>query len=205
MILDLATMRERYAMQVHGVLHCGAHLAEEAASYEANGMTPVTWVEANPAVIPLIQANIADMPDQRVVCALLWDRDGVVLPFHVTNYDGMSSSVLEFGTHPEFSPDTVVVDVLKLPSCTIDTLVAGYGVVANFLVMDLQGVELHALEGARTFMAGVDYVMSEVNCAQVYKGADQVEQLDAFLAGFERVDTSWVGDQGWGDALWVRR
>jgi hypothetical protein len=123
----------------------------------------------------------------------------------VTNYDGMSSSVLAFGTHPTFSPDTVFVKEEVLLSATLDRLVAENRITGcNFLSMDLQGAEMLCLRGATKFMESVDYVMSEVNTAEVYVGCAKLPELDEFLAGFTRVATHMVGEQGWGDALWLR-
>lgn len=205
MLMSLAELVDKYRMEVSGVLHVGAHLAEEADVYEGLGMHDVWWVEANPAVIPVIEERLSILyPTQKLVQGLVYAVNGVLLDFNVTNYDGMSSSILEFGTHPSFSPDTVFVDKLKLVSTTIDTIVRENDVKANFLVMDLQGAELLALQGATEFLYDVDYIMTEVNQDQVYVGCAQVGELDEYLDAFNRVETYWVPGQGWGDALYVR-
>ena len=51
----------------------------------------------------------------------------------------------------------------------------------------------------------LDYVISEVNRADVYKNCTRVEQLDELLGSYnlKRVETSWDGST-WGDALYVR-
>lgn len=209
--MPLDQLIRRYGLTINGVLHCGAHLAEEAPQYHELGVGPVWWVEANPAVIMTIKGVLTAYPGQRVIEALLWSEGGQVKTFHRSNYRGMSSSLLAFGTHPTFSPDTVFVDDLQMVTRTIDDLVQERAVshrdsiVANFLNMDLQGVEGPVLRGATEFLEGVDYVMSEVNREEVYLGCTRIEELDALLAGFERVETCWVPDQGWGDGLWIRR
>ena len=204
-MLDLGELVATYDMKINGVLHVGAHLAEEASTYHDLGAGNVTWVEANPAVMPQINEVLAHYPGQRVIQALVYSEDGAWLDFNVTNFDGMSSSILEFGDHRVLYPDTVFVDKVKLHTSTIDSIADVYGVAANFLLMDIQGAELHALKGATRFLQSVDYVMSEVNDAEVYVDCAKVWELDAVLAGFERVATHWVGDQHWGDGLWVRR
>lgn len=204
MLLELPALVSRYKMGITGVLHCGAHLGEEAAIYHSLGVNDVWWVEGNPQVIPQLRAHL-DRYGQKLIEALVFSKDNVEIDFNVTNYDGMSSSILEFGTHPQFSPDTVFVDKLRLKAWTIDTLVSMFEVKANFLNMDLQGAELHALWGGTNFIQGVDYIMTEVNREQVYVGAAQVSELDALLVDFERMETYWVPGQGWGDACYVRR
>lgn len=220
MLLDLEHLVTKYDMKVTGVLHAGAHLAEEAPLYaRLFPDAPVLWVEANPAVQTKIRQTLNRYPGQVLWQGLLWSQDGVDLPFNVTNYDGMSSSILEFGTHPEFSPDTVFVDRLTLPTITIDTLLdmhaaavetAGCGLdpsALNLLNMDLQGVELDCLAGAERTLHQIDYINSEVNTADVYVGCTKLPELDHYLSGygFERVETSIVPGQGWGDALWIRQ
>lgn len=206
MLMSLPDLAARYDMKVTGVLHLGAHLAEEAATYNELHMHDVWWVEANPGVLAMIERNIWQYPTQKLIHGLIYDIPFVEHSFNITNYDGMSSSILEFGTHPEFSPDTVFVDTIKMKTTTVDTIVADHKIKANFLNMDLQGAELLALRGARHFLPGVDYVMTEVNKKEVYKDCARISDIDTELArhGLARVETYWVPGQGWGDALYVR-
>lgn len=207
MLMDWNRLVPQYKLRdrVTGVLHCGARLGEEAADYAAADIKNVWWVEANPAVIERLEAHVKPL-GHHVLQTLLSDETGQKLTFHVTNYDGMSSSVLDFGTHPEFSPDTVFVRDEELWTSTIDWLVDFYSIHdVNMLVMDLQGYEGPVLRGAPRLIPQLQFVMSEVNNAEVYKGATQVDELDELLKDFDRVETYWVGEQGWGDALWVRR
>ncbi len=205
MLLDLATLVNERNLDIKGILHVGAHLAEEAGLYRNLGVDNVWWVEGNKDNIPAIVNEVGKL--DRVICALVTDKDDEDIVFHITNYDSMSSSVLEFGTHPTFSPDTVFIEHRTMKTKTIDTLVKDHGIYGvNFLNMDLQGAELLALKGATDLIPQLDYVYTEVNCKEVYKGCVQVGDLDAFLQdrGFLRVETGWVGSQGWGDALYVR-
>ena len=204
-LLNLPELIAKYQLRITGVVHCGARLGEEAGEYAACGISNVWWIEANPEVLPQLRARVEPM-GHKVIQALLYDQDHQWVPFHVTNFEGISSSILEFGTHPSFSPDVEFVTEHTLLSATLDTLVAENGIAGcNFLSMDLQGAELYCLRGATKLLPSIDYVMSEVNTAEVYKGCARIEELDAFLEGFQRVETFMMGDQCWGDGLWVRR
>lgn len=204
MLMSLPDLIALYHLDIKGVLHLGAHLGEEADIYDELGCGKVWWVEGNPFVYTKLAANLAGHPDHVLIEALISDKDGELLNFNITNYDGMSSSLLEFGTHPNFSPDTVFEHKIQRPATTVDTLAERYDIEANFLNMDLQGAELLALKGATGFLRDVAYIMTEVNCDEVYRGCARVEQLDRYLTNFSRVETYWVPDQGWGDALYVR-
>lgn len=203
--MQWGSLVEQYKIKLNGVLHVGAHYAEEAGDYYRAGAQRVWWVEANPAVRNRIKRNIKRYPGQRLIEALVFEEDDVELSFNVTNYDGMSSSIYDFGTHSEFSPDIHFERTLKLKAKKIDTLVEEYNVRANFLNLDLQGAEGPALRGASNFLQTTDYVMTEVNKDEVYVGCTQVAEIDDLLSDFNRVETLWVGNQGWGDALYVRK
>ena len=190
--------------KVTGVLAIGAHLAEEAEAYDQLGDVPVWWVEANPEVFDKIKAALSSYPLQTLIPALVTSEDGALTAFHVTNFDGMSSSVFPFGTHAQSHPDMVWVANMVLPSRTIDSLVAEHGIETNLLVMDIQGAEGLALRGAEKLLPSLDFVMTEVNTEQVYQGCAMLPEIDELLADFERVET-YITPHGWGDAFFVRR
>ena len=206
MLLDFRALHQKYGMKITGVIHAGAHTGEEAPIYDELGIREVFWIEANPKLIPELTANVQRF-GHVVIEALLLDRGGEVIPFNVTNVNGMSSSVFEFGTHPTFSPEIRFVDRILLTSHTIDELAFAHNFGnVNMLSMDLQGAEGLVLAGAIHMLPRFDVVMSEVNQAEVYVGCTQIGELDQMLGsqGLKRVETYWVPDQGWGDALWVR-
>lgn len=206
MLLSLENLLFTYAQRVPvtGILHVGAHLAEEAESYHQLGV-PVWWVEANPAVMGKLNAVVKQWPTQRVIQALVTDQDNELRNFNVTNYDGMSSSVFQFQDHPKYSPDTVFVDEVYLPTRTIDSLVKEFEVQANFLNLDIQGAELLALQGATRFLRGVHFLYTEVSTGPVYRGGAQRYEIDAYLPDFERVATDMGMHAGThGDAFYRR-
>ena len=70
--------------------------------------------------------------------------------------------------------------------------------------MDVQGYELEVLKGGTTTLEKIDYVMTEVNRAEVYKKCAMIEELTEFLAQYNLVKVAecWRGD--WGDAFYVK-
>lgn len=191
---------------MRGVLHLGAHLAEEADLYYDFGVRKVYWVEGNPDLRGPLEERLKRYQGNKVVIGLVTDRDGDTRNFNVSNYDSMSSSVLEFGTHSEFSPDTVWVDKKQLRTTTVDTLSSYHdfhGI--NFLNMDLQGAELMALQGATRFLNQLDYIYTEINTDEVYVNCAKAHEIVGFLNGhgFRLMMLQWDGN-GWGDALFRR-
>lgn len=205
MMLPWATLCEKYGLpaRVKGVLHVGAHLGEEAPLY-AQIKVPVWWVEANPEVLVKINDVVAPYKNQWLLSALVTDQDGPPRTFHVTNYDGMSSSVFDFGTHRQDHPDTVFTHDIELPTRSLDSLVAEYGIEANMLVMDIQGAEMLALRGAKELIPKLDFIYSEINTQPVYKGGALVGEIDALLSDFRRAETAMT-PYGWGDGFFARK
>jgi FkbM family methyltransferase len=207
MLLDWNTIAAKYdlANKVTGVIHCGARIGEEADYYQSAGIDNVWWVEANDNILVTLAQNVVHR-GHKVIHALVWDEDEVEFNFNVTNLDGMSSSILSFGTHVQFSPEITVVETKPMKTRRIDTLVDMFDITnVNMLVLDIQGVEAHALRGAARLLPSLQFVMSEVNDQPVYIDCDQVWELDGILKDFDRVETCWVPGQGWGDALYARK
>jgi len=91
----------------------------------------------------------------------------------------------------------------------------------DLLKLDLQGYELRALNGGLRTLAMTDYVISEVEWVELYKGQVLFYELDKFIEshGFvwkEYFDLRYMegahrdvdGQESWmpacGDALWIR-
>jgi N-acetylglutamate synthase-like GNAT family acetyltransferase len=76
----------------------------------------------------------------------------------------------------------------------------------NFLNIDVQGVELQVIRSFGNAIRLMDYIYSEVNEAELYKGCCLVQEIDDYLDvfGFKRAETYMTPKQ-WGDALYVRK
>ena len=78
----------------------------------------------------------------------------------------------------------------------------------NFINIDVQGYELEVFKGAAHTLNDIDYIYTEVNNDELYEDCVQMSQLDEFLGdlwGFKRIETKLVGNQKWGDALYVKQ
>lgn len=195
----------KYDIRPSGIIHIGAHLCEERGVYHAAGVGDdrILWIEANPTLVNQIRNMDHNI---RVIQGVVSDEEADVT-FHVTN-NGQSSSFLELGTHRMHHPYVWESHRLQLRTTTLPDLlkknnmdVTGY----NMLIMDIQGAELHALQGAEDILKNFDHIYLEVNDEEVYKGCGLFTDVATFLEkhGFvlkERVMTGWK----WGDAYFVR-
>lgn len=209
MLVNLDLLRRKYPLNITGVLHVGAHVAEEADDYARHELRPVYWVEADPDLIPTIQANVSQYPDNHVIQACISDEDDTERMFNVTNNErGMSSSLLPLGTHAAVAPQVEYIDAKVLRTTTIDTLVDRHNIRGvNWLGADIQGAEMLMLRGAGRFIEQVDYLFTEINVDELYVGCARLWEMDNWLTdrGFLRVETCMAENHvGWGDALWIR-
>jgi FkbM family methyltransferase len=208
MLIPVKQLIDQYGIRITGVLHLGAHQAEEAADYRDAGAEKVIWIEGNPELMPVLNEELKKFAGQVAYNVLVSDKDGDEVEFKVAN-NFQSSSILDLGTHKEHHPGITVHHVLKLQTHRLDNYFRQHNVDltgCNFLNIDLQGAELLALRGLGDVLNGVDYIYTEINVGEVYVGCATLFQLDKFLAekGFHRVDlrlTQWQ----WGDAFYVKK
>ena len=183
----------------------GAHEAEELADYKAVGWlrnSGVIWVEAQEDLAKKLVENL-DTTKSRVINAAIWDKDGVKLVLKITT-NSQSTSLLELGTHKQSYPDIKVSKEVEVITKRLDSVVTPQDNI-ELLVLDIQGVELRALVGMGVLIQNVNWIYTECNSREVYKGCAIVGEMDLYLKQFSfmRVATRWVPGAGWGDCLYV--
>ena len=209
-----AAITEHGRKPLTGLVHVGACTGEEFSLYEQMSVPTVLWIEANPATYLQLCQRIQAAPHHQAVCALIADRDGEEVSFYVTSdpRNGAdtrhaSSSMLPLAEHRRYYPNITVTDVLTLPTRTLAGVLATIPAASrcNALVLDIQGAELKALQGAGDWLARFDYICTEVNTGELYAGCARLDEVDQHLRayGFRRVVTK-LEPQQWGDALYLK-
>jgi len=184
------------------VIHCGAHLAEEASEYYANNFKPVIWIEAVPDLIPVLTGIVNKYSDDSVIQAALWSKSGVNKVLRIAN-NSYSSSMREFGTHKNTYPDIDFISEISVNTITLDEI--GISKAKRYLlVMDLQGIEFEVLLGAIEVLKSCEFVYLEISKRELYSGQAIWDQVSDFLAtqGFKLVDWQYSEKVGWGNALY---
>ena len=203
MLFSVSNLQKYWKVEPQGVLHVGAHLAEEAESYEKNRWLPVIWVEGQEELVTSLR-NTLDPELHSVIQSYVWDSSKVELTFKKTN-NSQSSSLLDMGSHSSDYPDVYITDEYKVVTTKLDDILPKDSVF-DFVNLDLQGVELRALQGLAKRLSQIKWIYTEVNEREVYKECTLIDELDDYLSlhNFKRVATRWVAGKGWGDALYVR-
>ncbi len=205
--LDLQKLCQQYSIAPRGIIHIGAHEGQEMQEYQVMGADKVLFVEANPSVFERLKLHIAGIPNVWLANCAISNQNGTV-NLRVNSHD-MSSSILPLKLHKEIYPGMLEVDQVTVTSKTLDSLMQESPLNSsefNILVIDIQGAELLALQGARETLKYIDAISTEVNCEELYEGCALIDQVDDFLKvyGFQRVAVATPSHPSWGDAFYVK-
>ena len=189
-----------------GVLHVGAHEAEEVGEYVTNGFAkraPIIWVEAQADLAEILKKKL-DPKENKVYCAVAWNVDGVAKTFNVTSKSA-SSSLFDLDEHKNFYPEIDIVQKVQVTTSRLDSILSSSDIF-DFVVLDIQGAESQAIEGLGNRIDSVNWIFTEISKRELYTGATLYKDLDVQLSelGFRRVFTAWDRRAGWGDALYTR-
>lgn len=204
MLIPLPDLIKKYGLQLNGVLHLGANTAQEASTYDACGIKRMIFVEALPDIAAKAKANVQAYPDAHVIIACLSDKEETVT-FNIANNGAQSSSFLELGDiHKRQHPEVEYVGAMTMSTKRLDEMAIDLSGV-DYLVSDLQGVDLRAIRGMGEHLHQFKAANIELNNDYVYKDCDLIGELDNYMKsfGFMRVEAKWVGQ--WGDGFYVKK
>ena len=212
MLITIQELKQRFNIQVSGILHVGAHKCEELDAYLQLGIPNfnIYWIEA---LQELVDEMTKKNTNTKIYQAVISDKDNEVITFNITRNDHtgdtQSSSILEFGSHATSHPQVKVVDKRIMLTSRLDSVIERENIDmsnVNFINLDIQGVELRALKSMERYLTNIKYIYTEVNTEQVYKGCDQMSDLTAYLNqfGFKLADARIYKQFGWGDAFYIK-
>jgi FkbM family methyltransferase len=202
MLLNLDSLKEKYDLKIKGVLHIGAHIGQEFQTYERLGIKNVMFFEPIKNTFNRLKENIGDKAI--LINIALGNKEDEVEMFTEIINEGQSSSVLEPDYHLVRYPWIQFDGKETVKMTKLDKFIE-HKEKFNFINIDVQGYELEVFKGGSEYLNTIDYVMTEVNRAELYKGCAKIEELDSYLGsyGFNRVETTWEGGT-WGDAFYIK-
>lgn len=189
-----------------GIIHIGAHLAEEKNDYLEYNLDNTIWIEANPYLFETIKVN--GLENEQFFNFAMTDTDNKLIRLNITN-NGQSSSILELEKHKIHHPHIYVSNTVNVFSKRMDTLINENNLDIHkydFLNIDVQGVELLVLKGFGDYLKKIRYIYTEVNTDYLYKDCALISEIDSYLKEFDfvRVETNMT-NFSWGDALYVNK
>jgi FkbM family methyltransferase len=202
MLLDLKELTKKYNLKIKGVIHIGAHFGQEFTTYKKLNIDNVMFFEPLIKTFEKLKNNIGNQAI--LINSALGNIIGEIDMFTETINEGQSSSILKPEYHLIQHP-SIHFDGKETVSITkLDTYIETKENF-NFINIDVQGYELEVFKGANEYLKSIDYIMTEVNRAELYLGCAKIEELDNYLNefGFKRVETTWDGIT-WGDAFYIK-
>jgi FkbM family methyltransferase len=203
MLIDLGQLIQKFNLDITGVIHVGAHVGQEYDVYKKHGIKKIAWFEPVPVTY---QKLVQNLPIGAMTYNVaLGNEEGEKEMFIETVNQGMSSSLLEPGTHLKTYPNITFDSKQTIQMRRLDSYqfpISWF----NMMNMDVQGYELEVLKGSINTLKHIDIIYTEINTEDVYKDCVHVDQLDEFLGsrGFERVFTQ-MACKSWGDALYLKK
>jgi len=192
-----------------GAIHVGANDGGERDWYVKNGFVPVIWFEPDPNVYLKLYGNLKDIKYVNHFAYNIGIHDTLKnAVLNVANNSGQSSSILQFGTHSTSHPKVQYIgkEIIQLERLDnfMDVHNYAHGMF-NFLNIDVQGVELNVIKSLGDSIDEFDYIYTEVNTGNVYKGCCLLSDIDTYLESrnFTRVAVKMTRND-WGDAFYIK-
>jgi len=200
MLFDIT---EYITKPINGIIQVGAHHGNEYKTLKKISKN-ILMFEPQKSAYNILKEHISDS-DVIIENFALGSSKQKVNMYLESKNQGQSSSILLPQLHLIQYPTIEFVSVEEIDVITLNEYFENKHFNYNLFTIDVQGYELEVLKGCTNYLNKVDYILCEVNRAELYKGCPMVEEIDSFLNeyGLKRKVTSWDG-YTWGDALYIR-
>lgn len=202
MILNLEQLKEKYNLDITGVIHVGAHFGKEFQIYEDLKIKNSIFFEPSSRTFQILKHNIGD---KTIIVNKAVGNENKKIEINLeTSNEGQSNSILNPKLHLHQYPHIVFLEKEEVDMVRLDDFIKtpkDY----NFMNIDVQGYELEVLKGSKELLKNIDYIIVEINRAEVYENCPMVEELQSFLSeyNFELVEQDWAGGI-WGDGFFIK-
>jgi|TARA_R110001583_G_scaffold1042_7_gene8972 FkbM family methyltransferase len=215
MLMNIEELVSNHSMDINGVIHIGAHYGDEYEKFRSVGVTDFLMFEPHPDNFNKLKEYTGQFESDDSTITLeniaLGHRPKENCTMYVeTANKSMSCSLLKPLKHLELYPQITFDSTIEVNQTSLDAYFEENDIDIskfNMINIDVQGYELEVFKGALNSLFMIDYVMTEVNLDELYEGCPMMENLDEFLGdlfGFKRVAQRIVGNNTWGDALYIK-
>ncbi|MFM6358040.1 MAG: FkbM family methyltransferase [Planktothrix sp.] len=208
MKLDFFNLCQQNNITPNGIIWIGAYDGKTLKRLNLPDTVKTLLIDANPNAVERLQTNFAESPNIQVVQAAISNHNDAVT-LHLTSLES-SSSILPWKQYSEIYPNIKEIQQLTLPSLTLDTLLEQLNLSPtdfNILILDIQGAEFLALEGASQLLNTLDGIYTSIYYQELFEGCALAEQVDQFLSDYQflRVAEGSPYHPSWGEAFYVRQ
>jgi len=202
MLLDLKHLKNKYDLNIKGVIHVGGHYGEENELYQSLEIKNKIFFEPASRNFKILKEKVTDA--LLVNKALGNENKKITLNVETFN-GGQSNSILEPKLHLQHYPQIQFLEKEEIEMIRLDDFLENKQDY-NFLNMDVQGYELEVLFGSKKTLSNIDYIISEINRDEVYKDCAKIWEITTFLNqfGFSLVEETWYENGPWGDGFFIK-
>jgi FkbM family methyltransferase len=209
MLLDFDNLKQKYNMNITGVIQVGAHYGEEYenAWLKESSIKYIILFEPDPDNFNILKEKTDKIKTDKKIYVInrgLGPFSCEMTLYKETNNNGQSNSVLKPKMHLQAFPNIIFNNKTKIKVEPLDKYECSADF--NFMSIDVQGFELEVLRGSRKTLQNIQWLMLEVNRAETYENCAQIDEIDEYLAkfNFSRAETVWWENSFWGDALYIK-
>tara|TARA_B100000575_G_C23057312_1_gene608677 strand:+ start:213 stop:959 length:747 start_codon:yes stop_codon:yes gene_type:complete len=197
------TLLKKYKKDINGFIQVGAHIGQQVDSFLKIKNKNIYLFEPNKQA--LAELNRYKNETNVKIYNFALGNINTKLELHISsNKKGVSSSFLKPDLHKKYFPEVKfenkeLVEIKKFSSLK--------NIIANFLVIDVQGYEIEVLKGFEDKIENIDFIFSEVSLVNFYENNTLISDLDSFLndKGFLRIKTSLISNVPMGDAFYIKK
>jgi len=186
------------------IIHVGAHLGQDRDDYLISQPRNIFWVEADPATANKLQNKY---PQDKVINFAIWDVGNISIDLHQFAHEEQNSLIPPVQNNPKFPAN---ISSIQVKTITLDQLFESldlFRLRKGWITIDIQGAELHALNGATKALKNIDYLVIEIaNTSQGYAETPSLLEVEAILShsGLYRSLSRISHDQSYTDHLFIR-
>lgn len=190
-----------------GVVHVGANTCQELPLYLAHEIENRLWIEPN--------KNLTFPKGEEIIHNIISNTDDIVECLFLANNNGESSSILNPLKHNEVYQDISFNGLYHSYTKTLKSILKTIDIHSastlkditcyNYLVLDIQGAELKALNGLGKYKNHFDVIITEAYTQELYENCGKLHEIEAFLSNYKLVEFAPEVGKGWGDAAFIRK
>jgi FkbM family methyltransferase len=184
-----------------GIVHVGANTCQELPLYLSHGIKNRIWIE------PFVEL---DFPNgETIINVGIGDKNEEISVVYQASNNNESTSLLKPIKHIEMY-NNINFNLAKIPTkiVTLEEVIKtnlGGGQNFNYLVLDIQGMELKALKGLGQYANHFNVIITEAYIDELYHDCGKLYQIQELLTDYEMLEFVMESGKGWGDAAFIRK
>ena len=199
----------KYEIPQEGCLHVGANIGTEIETYDNFSFKNIVWIEGYKPYFEELQRNIKNRKNHFAFNFMVSDIQDEIVNFKVASNTGSSTIFEPTDSWYETFSDLSFQKSEEIKCSRIDSILKNnfdetFLNSIKFLVMDIEGAELKALESMGSLIDTVEFAFVEVSLRQNFHKAPLMIDIDRFFLkhSFKKVFLKFGSASG--DALYKR-